>query len=92
MRAAQQANRRRSINPQLPRFVYPNGNGYRALIRSGYKVLYLGTFGTPEAASAAAERMARHLRGKLYAPAPPPAARVTKPKATSKRKAAKRRR
>jgi hypothetical protein len=86
----QTANRRRTTNPGLPRFVYPNGNGYRALIRSGYKVLYLGTFDTPEAASAAAERMARELRGKSYTPSKRPNA--TKRKATGRGRAAKSRR
>jgi hypothetical protein len=62
--AARQPTRRRTINPDLPRFVYPNGNGFRALIRSGEKILYLGTFDTPEKASEAAERMAKELRGK----------------------------
>jgi hypothetical protein len=88
MRATQQANRRRSSNPQLPRFVYPNGSGFRALIRSGYKILYLGTFDTPEKASAAAERMARQLRGKLYVPSPQTVTPRAK-KAASKRKVAK---
>jgi AP2 domain len=85
MRAAPQSSRRRTINPDLPRFVYPNGNGYRALIRSGYKILYLGTFDTPEAASAAAERMARELRGKLYVRAKPTNATGAKGKAAKKR-------
>ena len=91
MRAGQQTNRRRTINPQLPRFVYPNGSGYRALIRSGYKILYLGTFETPQEASEAAERMARQLRGKLYAPSRQSAAIGAK-KAAGKRKVAKKRR
>jgi hypothetical protein len=65
--AARQPTRRRTINPDLPRFVYPNGNGFRALIRSGEKILYLGTFDTPEKASEAAERMAKELRGKADA-------------------------
>ena|SRR5689334_1897646 len=95
MRAAPQTSRRRTINPDLPRFVYPNGNGYRALIRSGYKVLYLGTYDTPEAASAAAERMARELRGKLATPAKRSPTTGAKAKATKKspqrkRKTAKR--
>jgi hypothetical protein len=86
----QAANRRRKTNPGLPRFVYPNGSGYRALIRSGYKVLYLGTFDTPQAASAAAERMASQLRGKSYTPSKRPIA--PKRKAAGRRRAAKRRR
>jgi hypothetical protein len=86
----QTTNRRRTTNPGLPRFVYPNGNGYRALIRNGYKVLYLGTFDTPKAASAAAERMARELRGKSHSPAKRP--NPTKRKATGRSRAAKRRR
>jgi hypothetical protein len=65
--AARHSSRRRTINPDLPRFVYPNGNGFRALIRNGDKVLYLGTFDTPEKASEAAERMAKELRGKANA-------------------------
>jgi len=72
----------------LPRFVYPNGSGFRALIRSGYKILYLGTFDTPEKASAAAERMARQLRGKLYVPSPKAVTPRPK-KAASKRKVVK---
>jgi hypothetical protein len=88
MRATQQANRRRSSNPQLPRFVYPNGSGFRALIRSGYKILYLGTFDTPEKASVAAERMAKQLRGKLYVPSPQAVTPKAK-KPASKRKVAK---
>ncbi|HEU0157748.1 MAG TPA: AP2 domain-containing protein [Hyphomicrobiaceae bacterium] len=51
----------------MPRFVYPNGSGFRALIRNGDKILYLGTFDTPEKASEAAERMAKELRGKADA-------------------------
>ena len=62
--AARHSSRRRTINPDLPRFVYPNGSGFRALIRNGQKILYLGTFDTPEKASEAAERMAKELRGK----------------------------
>jgi hypothetical protein len=38
-RAAQE-NRKRTANPDLPRFVYPNGK------RS--EIFYVGTFGTPE--------------------------------------------
>ena len=87
--AAQQANRRRTINPQLPRFVYPNGNGFRALIRSGDKILYLGTFETPEKASDAAERMARELRRKASPRSKRPSA---KGKAAPGRKMVKRRR
>jgi len=91
--AAQQANRRRTINPQLPRFVYPNGNGFRALIRSGDKILYLGTFETPEKASDAAERMARELRRKASARlSKRPGAGVAKGKAAPGRKMVKRRR
>ncbi|MFZ0851308.1 MAG: hypothetical protein WAO08_19130 [Hyphomicrobiaceae bacterium] len=90
MRATLQANRRRKTNPGLPRFVYPNGKGYRALIRSGDKVLYLGTFDTPRAASAAAEKMASRLRGKSYTPAKRPIA--PKRKAAGRSRAAKRRR
>jgi len=65
--AARHSSRRRTINPDLPRFVYPNGSGFRALIRNGDKILYLGTFDTPEKASEAAERMAKELRGKADA-------------------------
>ena len=91
MRATlQAANRRRKTNPGLPRFVYPNGKGYRALIRSGDKVLYLGTFDTPRAASAAAEKMASQLRGKSSTPAKRPIA--PKRKAAGRSRAAKRRR
>ena len=90
--AAQQANRRRTINPQLPRFVYPNGNGFRALIRSGDKILYLGTFETPEKASDAAERMARELRRKAGPRSKRPGAGVAKGKAAPGRKLVKRRR
>jgi hypothetical protein len=89
--AAQQASRRRTINPELPRFVYPNGNGYRALIRSGDKILYLGTFDTPEKASEAAERMARELR-RANPRSKRPSAGGVKVKATSGRTAVKRRR
>jgi hypothetical protein len=77
--AARHSSRRRTINPDLPRFVYPNGNGFRALIRNGNKILYLGTFETPEKASEAAERMAKELRGKADARskrAPPAAAKI----------------
>jgi len=90
--AAQQANRRRTINPQLPRFVYPNGSGFRALIRSGDKILYLGTFETPEKASDAAERMARELRRKASPRPKRPSASVAKGKAAPGRKMVKRRR
>lgn len=89
---AQQASRRRTINPELPRFVYPNGNGYRALIRSGDKILYLGTFDTPEKASEAAERMARELRRKVNPSSKRPSAGGAKGKATPGRTAVKRRR
>lgn len=90
--AAQQANRRRTINPELPRFVYPNGNGFRALIRSGDKILYLGTFDTPEKASDAAERMARELRRKPSPRSKRPGAAIAKGKAVPGRKMVKRRR
>jgi len=90
--AAQGANRRRTINPELPRFVYPNGSGYRALIRSGDKILYLGTFTTPEKASEAAERMARELRRKANARAKRSSAGGAKGKAAPGRTAVKRRR
>jgi hypothetical protein len=91
--AAQQVSRRRTINPELPRFVYPNGSGYRALIRSGDKILYLGTFDTPEKASEAAERMARELRRKANARSKRPnAGGGAKGKATPERTAVKRRR
>ena len=90
--AAQQANRRRTINKQLPRFVYPNGNGFRALIRSGDKILYLGTFETPEKASDAAERMARELRRKASPRSKRSGASVAKGKAAPGRKMVKRRR
>ncbi len=89
---AQQASRRRTINPELPRFVYPNGSGYRALIRSGDKILYLGTFDTPEKASEAAERMARELRREANPRSKRPSAGGAKDKATSGRRAVKRRR
>jgi hypothetical protein len=91
--AAQQVSRRRTINPELPRFVYPNGSGYRALIRSGDKILYLGTFDTPEKASEAAERMARELRRKANPRSKRPnAGGAAKGKATPERTAVKRRR
>ena len=91
--AAQQVSRRRTINPELPRFVYPNGSGYRALIRSGDKILYLGTFDTPEKASEAAERMARELRRKANPRSKRPnAGGGAKGKATPERTAVKRRR
>jgi len=90
--AAQHASRRRTINPQLPRFVYPNGNGYRALIRNGAKILYLGTFDTPAKASEAAERMARELRRKAKSRQKPPQHAGAKSKAVSGRTALKRRR
>jgi AP2 domain len=88
--AARHPTRRRTINPDLPRFVYPNGNGFRALIRSGDKILYLGTFDTPEKASEAAERMAKELRGKANARSKRPHAIAAKAK--SRRQAAKSRR
>ncbi|HXE69696.1 MAG TPA: hypothetical protein VN523_10080 [Hyphomicrobiaceae bacterium] len=90
--SAPPASRRRTINPELPRFVYPNGNGYRALIRSGAKILYLGTFDSPEKASEAAERMARELRRKAKAGLKRPSAGGAKGKATPGRTAVKRRR
>src|SRR5215468_9674171 len=90
--AAQQPNRRRTINPELPRFVYPNGSGFRALIRSGPKILYLGTFDTPEQASEAAERMARALRQKANPRPKRPRTSGAKGKAAPTRAAAKRRR
>jgi hypothetical protein len=90
--AVQQASRRRTINPQLPRFVYPNGNGYRALIRNGAKILYLGTFDTPAKASEAAERMARELRRKANARQKKPNRAGAKSKAAAGRTALKRRR
>jgi hypothetical protein len=90
--AVQQASRRRTINPQLPRFVYPNGNGYRALIRNGAKILYLGTFDTPAKASEAAERMARELRRKANVRQKKPNRAGAKAKAAPGRTALKRRR
>jgi hypothetical protein len=57
--AAGRANRRRTANPDLPRFVYPNGKKYRALVRRGYEILYLGTFDTPEQVSEFAQRLAK---------------------------------
>src|SRR5262249_29952966 len=50
---------RRSVNFDLPRFVHPNRNGYRALLRFGHDIVYLGTYRTPEEASQVAEREAR---------------------------------
>lgn len=88
--AARHPTRRRTINPDLPRFVYPNGNGFRALIRSGEKILYLGTFDTPEKASEAAERMAKELRGKADARSKRP--RPVAAKVKARRQAAKSRR
>jgi hypothetical protein len=78
---ARHPSRRRTINPDLPRFVYPNGNGFRALIRSGDKILYLGTFDTPQKASEAAERRAKELRGKADARSKRPHAIAAKVKA-----------
>jgi hypothetical protein len=48
--------------------IYPNGKRYRALVRHGPEILYVGTFDTPEEASKFAERLAKQLRGKLYTP------------------------
>lgn len=77
MPASSKQNRRRTTNPHLPRFVYPNGKRYRALVRHGSEIFYLGTFGTPEEASEFAERLAKRLRGKFYTP-------MAKRKTTSK--------
>ncbi|HEU0061843.1 MAG TPA: hypothetical protein VFR19_18310 [Hyphomicrobiaceae bacterium] len=90
--ATRQPSRRRTINPELPRFVYPNGSGYRALIRSGTKILYLGTFDTPEKASEAAERMARALRHKANPRSKRPSPGGAKGKAAPARGAVKRQR
>jgi hypothetical protein len=68
MSASRKQNRRRTTNPDLPRFVYPNGKRYRALVRHGSEIFYVGTFGTPEEASKFAERLAKRLRGKSYTP------------------------
>jgi hypothetical protein len=68
MSANTKKNRRRTANPHLPRFVYPNGKRYRALVRHGFEIFYVGTFGTPEEASKFAERLAKRLRGKSYTP------------------------
>ena len=80
MSASTKQNRRRTANPHLPRFVYPNGKRYRALVRHGSEIFYVGTFGTPEEASKFAERLAKRLRGKSYTP-------VAKRKTASKRSA-----
>jgi len=76
MSASTKQNRRRTANPHLPRFVYPNGERYRALVRHGSEIFYVGTFGTPEEASMFAERLAKRLRGKSHTPVlprqPPP--------------------
>jgi hypothetical protein len=90
--AARQPSRRRTINPDLPRFVYPNGSGFRALIRNGDKILYLGTFDTPEKASEAAERMAKELRGKADARSKRPRPIAAKVKTRRRRAASKPRR
>jgi len=84
-------NRRRTINKKLPRYVYPNGSGFRALIRSDYQILYLGTFATPDEASRVAERTAKKLRGAAYTPMQPRAP-LGKAKVKVKRAPAKRRR
>jgi hypothetical protein len=90
--AARHPSRRRTINPSLPRFVYPNGSGFRALIRNGDKILYLGTFDTPEKASEAAERMAKELRGKADARSKRSRPNAAKVKARPRPAAAKSRR
>ena len=90
--AARHSSRRRTINPDLPRFVYPNGSGFRALIRNGDKILYLGTFDTPEKASEAAERMAKELRGKADARSKRSRPNAAKVKARPRPAAAKSRR
>jgi len=89
-KASRPPNRRRTINKKLPRYVYPNGNGFRALIRSDYKILYLGTFATADEASKVAERMAKKLRGAAYTPVSQPRAPITKRKVKVKRQTAKR--
>jgi hypothetical protein len=68
MPASSKQNRRRTANPDLPRFVYPNLKRYRAMVRHGSEIFYVGTFGTPEEASEFAERLAKRLRGKSYTP------------------------
>ncbi len=78
MSPSSKQNRRRTANPDLPRFVYPNLKRYRAMVRHGSEIFYVGTFGTPEEASKFAQRLAKRLRGKAYTP-------VAKRKTSSKR-------
>lgn len=55
----------KSRKHDLPRGVTPSGRGYRAVVQSGGQYHHLGTFRTPEEASAAAETKRRILFGEF---------------------------